>query len=114
MQLTENYDSYIAASGDEPGAAIFMSVFFIKIGFVPIGAEQDVRHPVRRSSHLFADDIQINSRAAFDDKLIMNVTDDEAVPESLHGVAEDVAADGLDDILHELWTVGFDAFPFLC
>ena len=25
MQLTENYDSYIAASGDEPGAAIFMS-----------------------------------------------------------------------------------------
>ena len=34
MQLTENYDSYIAASGDEPGAAIFMSVFFIKIGLV--------------------------------------------------------------------------------
>ena len=60
-------------------AAFFMSVFFIKIGFVAVGAEQDVRHPVRRSSHLFADDIQINSRAAFDDKLIMNVTDDEAV-----------------------------------
>ena len=50
MQLTENYDSYIAASGDEPGAAIFMSVFFIKIGLIPIGAEQDVRHPVRRSA----------------------------------------------------------------
>ena len=114
MQLTENYDSYIAASGDEPGAAIFMSVFFIKIGFVPIGAEQDVRHPVRRSSHLFADDIQINSRAAFDDKLIMNVTDDEAVPECFHGVAEDIAADGLDDVFHELRTVGFDTFPFLC
>lgn len=43
MQLTENYDSYIAASGDEPGAAIFMSVFFVKIGLVAIGAEQDVR-----------------------------------------------------------------------
>lgn len=62
MQLTENYDSYIAASGDEPGAAIFMSVFFIKIGFVPIGAEQDVRHPVRRSAHLFTDHIQVNIR----------------------------------------------------
>ena len=91
-----------------------MSVFFIKTCLVAVGAEQDVRHPVRRSSHLFADDIQINSRAAFDDKLIMNVTDDEAVPESFHGVAEDVAADSLDDVLHELRTVGFDAFPFLC
>ena len=80
MQLTENYDSYIAASGDEPGAAIFMSVFFIKIGFVPIGAEQDVRHPVRRSAHLLTDHIQVNIRAAFDDQLIMNMTDNEAVP----------------------------------
>lgn len=58
--------------------------------------------------------IQINVRAAFDDQLIVDVTDDEAVPKSLHGVAEDVAADGLDDVLHELRTVGFDAFPFLC
>ena len=70
-------------------------IFLVKLRFISICPKQDVRHPVRRSSHLFADDIQINSRAAFDDKLIMNVTDDEAVPESLHGVAEDVAADGL-------------------
>ena len=67
MQLTENYDSYIAASGDEPGAAIFMSVFFIKIGLVAVGAEQDARHPVWRSTHLFTDHIQINVWAAFDD-----------------------------------------------
>ena len=79
--------------------------------YVPIGAEQDVRHPVRRSAHLLTDHIQVNIRAAFDDQLIMNVTDDEAVPESFHGVAEDVAADSLDDVLHELRTVGFDAFP---
>ena len=114
MQLTENYDSYIAASGDEPGAAIFMSVFFIKIGLIPIGAEQDVRHPVRRSAHLLTDHIQVNIRAAFDDQLIMNMTDDEAVPESFHSVAKDVAADGLDDILHKLRTIGFDTFPLLC
>ena len=114
MQLTENYDSYIAASGDEPGAAIFMSVFFIKIGFVPIGAEQDVRHPVRRSAHLLTDHIQVNIRAAFDDQFVMNVTDDEAVPERFHGVTEDVPADGLDDVLHELRTVGFDTFPLFC
>lgn len=35
-----------AASGDEPGAALFMSVFFIKMCFVAVGAEQDIRHPV--------------------------------------------------------------------
>ena len=90
-----------------------MSVFFIKICLITVGAERDVRHPVRRSAHLLTYHIQVNIRAAFDDQLIMNVTDDEAVPESLHGVAEDVAADSLDDVLHELRTVGFDAFPFL-
>lgn len=40
----------VAASGNKPGAAIFMSVLFIKNGLVPVGAEQDVRHPVRRSA----------------------------------------------------------------
>ena len=114
MQLTENYDSYIAASGDEPGAAIFMSVFFIKIGLIPIGAEQDVRHPVRRSAHLLTDRIQVNIRAAFYNQFIMNVTDDKAVPERFHSVTEDVAADGLNDVLHEFRTIGFDALPFLC
>ncbi len=104
----------VAASGDEPGAAIFMSVFFIKIGLVAVGAEQDGRHPVRRFAHLLTYHIQIYVRAAFDDKLIMNVADDEAVPERFHSVTEDVAADGLDDVLYEFRTVRFDAFPFLC
>lgn len=44
----------------------------------------------------------------------MDVSDDEGVLEGFHSIAEYVAADGLDDILHELRTVGFDAFPFLC
>ena len=91
-----------------------MSVFFIKIGLVAVGAEQDIRHPVRRSAHLLTDCIQVNVRAAFDDQLIMNMTDDEAVPESLHGIAEDVTADGLDDVFHKLRTVRFDTFPLFC
>ena len=91
-----------------------MSVFFIKLCFIAVGPEQDVRHPVRRSAHLLTDDIQVNFGTAFDDQLIVNVTDDKAVPESFHGVAEDVTTDSLDDVLHELRTVGFDAFPFLC
>lgn len=90
-----------------------MSVFFIKIGLVAVGAEQDVRHPVRGPAHLLANRIQVNIWAAFDDQLIMDVPDDEAVPEGFHGIAEDVAADGLDDVLHKLWTIGFDALPFL-
>ena len=113
MQLTENYDSYIAASGDEPGAAIFMSVFFIKISFVSVCSKQDVRHPVRGSAHLLTYGFQVNAGIAFDDQFIMNVTDDKAVPERFHGVAENVAADGLDDILHEFRSVGFNAFPLL-
>lgn len=91
-----------------------MSVFFVKIGFVAVGTEQDVRHPVRRSAHLLTDHIQVNVRAAFDNQFIMNVTDDKAVPECFHGVTEDVTADGLDDVLHELRTVGFDTFPLFC
>ena len=73
----------VAASGNKPGAAIFMSVLFIKNGLVPVGAEQDVRYPVGRSAHLLTDSFQVNIRAAFDNQLIMNVADDKAVPESL-------------------------------
>lgn len=29
----------LAASGDEPGAAILMSVFLVKHGFITVGAE---------------------------------------------------------------------------
>ena len=89
-------------------------VLAIPVCLVSIGAEQDVRHPVRRSAHLLTDHIQVNIRVALDYQLIMNMTDDEAVPESLHGIAEDVAADSLDDVLHELRTVGLNAFPLFC
>ena len=43
----------------------------------------------------------------------MNMPNDKAVAKSFHSVAENVAADGLDDILHEFWSVGFNAFPLL-
>lgn len=90
-----------------------MSVFFIKHGIIPVGAEQDARHPFRRSAHLLTNGFQINVGAAFDNQFIMDMSDDKAVPEGLHSVTEDIAADCLDDILHELRAVGFDAFPFL-
>lgn len=74
----------------------------------------NVRHPVRRPSHLFTDDLQVNHWITFDDQFIMDMSDDKAVTECLYGVAENVAADGLDDILHKFRSVGFDAYPFLC
>ena len=63
---------------------------------------------------MLTDHIQVNIRATFDDQLIVNVTDDKTVPESLHGIAEDIATHGLDDVLHELRSVGFYVFPLLC
>ena len=74
----------VAASGDEPGAAILMLVFFIKHGLIAVGAEQDVRHPFWGSSHLLTNDLQINAGVAFDNQFIMDVSDDKAVPESFH------------------------------
>lgn len=50
----------------------------------------------------------------FDDQIIMDVPDDEAISEDLHSIAENVVTDCLDDILHGLGGIGFNAFPFLC
>ena len=45
-------------------------VLAIPICLVAVGAEKDVRHPVRRSAHLLANHTQVNVRAAFDDIVI--------------------------------------------
>ena len=41
----------------------------------------------------------------------MDMADDEAVPERLHGIAEDVSGDRLDDVFREFGAVAFDALP---
>lgn len=102
------------SSGDVPGAAIFMSVFFVESCLIPICPQQDIRHPVRGAAHLLTDGFQVNFGSAFNDQFIVDVPDNEAVPEGFHGVAENIPADGLDDIFHEFRPVGFDALPFLC
>ena len=43
----------------------------------------------------------------------MNMHNDGAMAQRLHGVAEDVSGCGLHDVFHELGTVGVEAFPFL-
>ena len=43
----------------------------------------------------------------------MNVCHNIAAAQRAHGVAQQVAADALHDVLHELGAVGFDALPLL-
>lgn len=91
-----------------------MSVFFVKLCLISVGTEQDIRHPVRGSVHLLTDSFQIDTGIALYDQFIMDVPDDEAVPESFHCIAEDISVDRLHYVLREFRTVGFDVFPFLC
>lgn len=105
-------------SGDVPGAAIFVLVFFIKnlfrsLCFVAVGAERDIRHPIWRAAHLITDNFQVNSGSTFNDQFIVDVSDDKAVLEGFHGVAENVPADGLDDVFYEFRPVGFGVLSFL-
>ena len=99
-------------SGDVPGAAVFMSVFAIKICFVVVGAEQDIC--IQFGYLPICSQTTFRSTGAFYDRFIMDVFNDEAMPENFHSIAEDVAADGLNDIFYEFQFVGSNAFPFLC
>ena len=60
------------------GREALFSILFIKLCFIAVGAEQDVRHPVRGSAHLFTNCFQINAGITFDDQFIVDVSDDEA------------------------------------
>lgn len=93
---------------------LLLSVLTVPGSFISIRPEQNIRHPVRGSSHLLTDHFLVNSGVTFDDQFIVDVTNDKAMAKSFHSVAEDVAADSLDDILHELRSIGFNAFPLLC
>ena len=43
----------------------------------------------------------------------MDVPDDLATAQGPHSIRQDIPADGLHDVLDELWTVRFDPAPFL-
>ena len=101
----------IAASGMYRRPSLL--ILFIKFRLISICSQDESLNPVRSSSHLFADSIKRYVRTAFDDKFIVNMSDDEAGGESSDGMHQDVSADGLDNVFNEFRTVGFDAFPFL-
>lgn len=59
--------------------ADYVLIFFVKMCFVAVGPEKDVRHPVWRAPHLFADGFQIDAGVAFDNQFIVDMPDNEAV-----------------------------------
>ena len=69
---------YLAASGIVPETAIFL-IFFVKWRFISIASNLDIWHPVWRPTHDIADGFAVNILATFDDKLIMDMTTDEAM-----------------------------------
>ncbi len=89
-------------------------MLLVKLTLVSVGAELDAREPRRCPAHLLTDRLQAHIRAAFDDQLVMHVPDDLAIAQSPHGIGQDVPADGLHDVLHELRAVALDPGPMLC
>ena len=90
-----------------------ISVLFIKITFVPISTERKPLCPRWSSTHHLADFRYIRIYRAFDDKFIVDVAADTIIPQHSHSITENIPADRLNDVLHELRTVAFNALPFL-
>lgn len=84
---------------------------FVKWRFISIASNLDIWHPVWRPTHDIADGFAVNILATFDDKLIMDMTTDEAVGEVTHSKTEKVSGDCLHNVLYEFRTVAFDSFP---
>lgn len=90
----------------------FFLIFLVERCFVSVTADQDVRHPVRCAAHDGADAFDRSILAAFYDEFVMDMTYDEAEGQVLHGEAQEIPGDCLDDVFYEFWTVGFYALPF--
>ena len=90
-----------------------ISVLFIKVTFVPIGTERKPLCPRWSSTHHLADFRYICIYRAFDDKFIVHVTANPIIPQCPHSRAENIPADRLNDVLHELRSVAFNALPLL-
>ena len=67
-----------AALTTQVGAARFL-LLLIKSALIPIGPELDAGYPRRGPPHLLTDRVQGHLRAAFDDELVMDVSNDLAV-----------------------------------
>ena len=88
-----------------------MSVFLIEFALETIRTEQKLLCPRWGSRHLLTHDRKRNSLVTFDDEFVMDVGDNVHATQRLYGIAENVAADGLRNVFHELRAVGFNPYP---
>lgn len=92
--------------------AVFL-IFFVEWCFVSVAADQDVWHPVWGTAHDGTDAFHRGILAAFYDEFVMDMTYDKMGGQVLHGEAQEISGDCLDDVFYEFWTVGFYTLPFL-
>ena len=94
-------------------SSFWFSPFFIESAFITIGPQQEAGDPRRRPAHKLADMVQGHFRRCFDDHFIMDVPDYPAVLQRIHGICQDVPADGLHYVLCEFRPVALDPAPLL-
>jgi hypothetical protein len=94
-------------------ASYYFSVLLIKRTFIPICPKDQSLRPGRCPAHLLTNSIYAGVFAALDDQFIMDVAHNGTAPQRLHSVAENVPADALDDVFHELGPVAFQPLPLL-
>ena len=92
--------------------AVFL-IFFVEWGFVSVTADQDVWHPVWGATHDGTDAFHRGILTAFYDEFVMDMAYNKAERKILHGEAQEISGDCLDNVFHEFGTVGFYTLPFL-
>ena len=107
----------IPSDSERTGTAMLStgkSIFFIKITFVAVSLQKKPFGPGRCPAHLFADGGDADILPTFDNQFIVDMAHNSTAAQGLHGIAEDIPADGLDDVFHEFRSITFQSFPFLC
>lgn len=94
-----------------PSIGRLLLILLIKHAFISISAKQQPWHPIRCLAHEITDLLHVCLHRNFDDEFIMNVPDDEAVAEVLHGKTENVPGYTLNDVLDKLRTIAFNSGP---
>ena len=62
---------------------------------------------------MFADSLKRYLLGVFYDEFVMNVADNKAVFQCLHGIGKNIPTNSLNDIFYKLRTVALNSTPFL-
>ena len=88
-------------------------VLSVIITFVSVGPQHEPGNPRRCPAHLFADVLDAGVFFCLQNDFVVDMPDDSLLPKRLHGMCQNVAADSLCDVFHQLRAVGLDPLVFL-